>query len=138
MIKYIPTLVVCLLVCVFCNAQNIETENLRWKVSYVDNVNAGERVSFSNGQLVSYGAEKVEWHNDDSSIKNIFLVNKTSGSWSNISESGSIVYQVKDGSRIGTLTFERLTNDIMVRLVWLNDNADTEILEIKIMAISSL
>lgn len=138
MIKYIPTLVVCLLVCVFCNAQNIETENLRWKVSYVDNVNTGERVSFSNGQLVSYGAEKVEWHNEDSSIKNIFLVNKTSGSWSNISESGSIVYQVKDGSRIGTLTFERLTNDIIVRLVWFNDNADTEILEIKIMAISSL
>ena len=138
MIKYIPTLVVCLLVCVFCNAQNIETENLRWEASYADNVNTGERVSFNSGQLISYGAEKVEWRNEDNSIRNIFLVSKTSGSWGNVSQNGSIVYQVKDGSRMGTLAFERLTNDIIIRLVWFNDDADTEIFEIKIMAVSSL
>lgn len=119
-------------------AQNITTENLAWQVSYIDDVNTGERVLSENEKLITYGSERIKWHNADGSIKYTYTINNVGGSWSNVSNNGSIVYQFKNGDQLGSVTFERVKNEIMVRVLLGKDDALPEIYEIKIVKITTL
>ena len=119
-------------------AQNITTENLLWHVSYIDDVNIGERTQSENEKLVTFGSDRIEWRNADGSIKHSYTINNVGGSWSNVSNNGSIVYQFTDGDQLGTVTFERIKNEIMVRVLLGKDDALPEIYEIKIVKITTL
>jgi hypothetical protein len=119
-------------------AQNITTDNLQWQVSYIDDVNKGERIQSENEKLITYGSEQIEWLNADGSIKYTYTINDIGGSWSNVSNNGSIVYQFKNGDQLGTITFERASNDITVRVLLGKDDALPEIYEIKIVKITTL
>jgi hypothetical protein len=98
-------------------AQNITTEKLSWHVFYVNDMNTGGQVLSENEKLDTYGSERIEWYDADGSIKNTFQVNKISGTWSNVSNNGYIIYQVTRDSKSGTLTFERSKNEIMIRIL---------------------
>ncbi|MFD1001458.1 hypothetical protein ACFQ21_19170 [Ohtaekwangia kribbensis] len=119
-------------------AQNITTDNLKWHVSYIDDVNKGERTQSENEKLVTYGSERIEWHNADGSIKYTYAINDIGGSWSNVSNNGSIVYQFKNGDQLGTVTFERANNEITVRVLLGKDDELPVIYEIKIVKITTL
>jgi hypothetical protein len=119
-------------------AQNITTDNLQWHVSYIDDVNKGERTQSENEKLVTYGSQKVEWKNADGSIKHTYAVNDIGGSWSNVGNNGSIVYQFKNGDQLGTVTFERSKNEIMIRVMIGKDDELPVIYEIKIEKITTL
>jgi hypothetical protein len=119
-------------------AQNITTENLVWHVSYIDDVNTGERTQSENEKLVTFDSDRIEWRNANGSIKHSYTINNVGGSWSNVSNNGSIVYQFTDGDQLGTVTFERIKNEIMVRLLLGKDDALPEIYEIKIVKITTL
>jgi hypothetical protein len=120
------------------HAQNITTENLMWHVSYIDDVNTGERVLSENEKLVTFGSDRIEWRNGDGSIKHSYTINNVGGSWSNVSNNGSIVYQFTNGDQLGTVTFERIKNEITVRVLLGKDDALPEIYEIKIVKITTL
>jgi hypothetical protein len=126
-----------LLVSITLPAQNIETQTLTWQIAQVQDVNTGESQSSENETLVSYGSQKVEWK-DATGIKHTYIVNKTSGTWSNTSQSGSMIYQVDSGDKSGTITFERVKNEIMVRILLLKGDELPEIYEIKIVTITAL
>ncbi len=119
------------------SAQNIATETLTWQISQVQDVNTGESQSSENETLVSYGSQKVEWK-DATGIKHTYIVNKTSGTWSNTSQSGSMIYQVDSGDKSGTITFERVKNEIMVRILLLKGDELPEMYEIKIVKVTAL
>jgi hypothetical protein len=123
---------------VMLRAQNITTENLVWHVSYIDDVNTGERTQSENEKLVTFGSDRIEWRNANGSIKHSYTINNVGGSWSNVSNNGSIVYQFTDGDQLGTVTFERIKNEIMVRVLLGKDDALPEIYEIKIVKITTL
>jgi hypothetical protein len=119
-------------------AQNITTESLVWHVSYIDDVNTGERTQSENEKLVTFGSDRIEWRNGDGSIKHSYTINNVGGSWSSVSNNGSIVYQFTNGDQLGTVTFERIKNEIMVRVLLGKDDALPEIYEIKIVKITTL
>lgn len=119
-------------------AQDITSQTLSWKISYIQNVNTAEQVPADNESLVTYGSDRIEWRNADSSIKHTYTINNVGGSWSNVSNNGSIVYQFKNGDQLGTITFERVKNEIMVRVLLAKDDALPEIYEIKIVKITTL
>jgi hypothetical protein len=131
-------LFVILMIPCMLRAQNITTENLVWHVSYIDDVNAGERTQSENEKLVTYGSDRMEWRNADGSVKYTYTINNVGGSWSNVSNNGSIVYQFKNGDQLGTVTFERVKNEIMVRMLLAKDDALPEIYEIRIVKITTL
>ncbi len=118
-------------------AQNITNETLTWQISQVQDVNTGESLSSENETLVSYGSQKVEWKNAVG-IKHTYIVNKTSGTWSNTSQSGSMIYQVDGGDKSGTITFERAKNEIAVRILLLKGEELPEMYEIKIVKVTAL
>lgn len=120
------------------HAQNIVTENLSWYISSMDDINNGERIAAENEKLITYGAERIEWLNADGSIKHTYSVNNVGGNWENVSSSGSIIYQFKDGDQLGTITFERAKSEIIVRVLLGKDDALPEIYEIKIQKITTL
>ncbi len=126
-----------LLVSITLPAQNIATETLIWQISHVQDVNTGESLSSENETLVSYGSQKVEWKNAVG-IKHTYIVNKTSGTWSNTSQSGSMIYQVDSGEKSGTITFERAKNEITVRILLLKGDELPEMYEIKIVKVTAL
>lgn len=119
-------------------AQNVTTENLVWHVSYVNDVNTGERQFLENEKLITYGSDRIEWHNADGSIKHTYAINNIGGSWSNVANNGSIVYQFKNGDQLGTLTFERTSGEMTVRVLLAKDDVLPEIYEIKIVKITTL
>jgi hypothetical protein len=119
-------------------AQNMTTENLVWHVSYVDDVNIGEREFLENEKLVTYGSGRIEWHNADGSIKHTYAINNIGGTWSNVGNNGSVVYQFKNGDQLGTVTFERANDEIMVRVLLGKDDELPVIYEIKIVKITTL
>lgn len=127
-----------LLACVALHAQNITTENLSWYISSIDDVNNGERVTSENDKLITYGSTRIEWYNADGSIKHNYVIDNVSGSWENVTNNGSIVYQFKDGDQLGTITFERVKNETMVRVLVGKDDMQPEIYEIKIIKITTL
>jgi hypothetical protein len=118
-------------------AQNIETQTLTWQIAHVQDVNTGETLFSENETLVSYGSQKVEWKNADG-VKHTYIVNKANGTWNNASQSGSVIYQVNIGDKSGTITFERVKNEIMVRILLLKGDELPEIYEIKIVTITAL
>lgn len=120
------------------HAQNITTDNLSWYISSVYDVNHGEHVLSDNEKLITYGSDRIEWHNADGSVKYTYAVNNVGGNWSNVSSNGSIVYQFTNGDQLGTVTFERTKNEIMIRLLVTKDDALPEIYEIKIEKITTL
>jgi hypothetical protein len=120
------------------HAQNITTDNLSWYISSIDDVNNGERVASENEKLITYDSTRIEWYNTDGSMKHIYTINNVGGSWSNVSSNGSIVYQFKSGDQLGTVTFERSGNEIMVRMLLAKDDTLPEIYEIKIVKITTL
>jgi hypothetical protein len=126
------------LISVTLYSQNITTDNLLWHVSYIDDVNTGERTQSENEKLVTYGSERIEWHNSDGSVKHSYAINNIGGSWNNVNNNGSIVYQFKNGDQLGTVTFERVQNEIMVRVLIGRDDTLPEIYEIKIKKITTL
>jgi hypothetical protein len=119
------------------SAQNIATETLTWQISNVQDVNTGETLFSENETLVSYGSQKVEWKNTDG-VKHTYIVNKANGTWNNASQSGSMIYQVNIGDKSGTITFERVKNEIMVRILLLKGDELPEMYEIKIVKVTAL
>lgn len=126
-----------LLTSIALSAQNITTETLIWQISYVQDTNTGESLLSENETLVSYGSQKVEWKNA-TGIKSSYIVNKTGGTWSNTSQSGSMIYQVDSGDKSGTITFECVKNEIMVRILLLRGDELPEMYEIKIVKVTAL
>lgn len=127
-----------LLACIALRAQNITTDNLSWYISSVYDVNLGEHVPSDNEKLITYGSDRIEWHNADGTIKHTYKVTNVGGNWSNVSNNGSIVYQFTNGDQLGTVTFERAKNEIMVRVLVTKDDTLPEIYEIKIEKITTL
>lgn len=129
-----------LLALVFCTlrGQDITTENLTWHASYVNDVNSGERERLENEKLITYGSERIEWRKADGSIKYSYTINNIGGSWSNVRNNGSVVYQFMNGDQLGTVTFERSNNEIVIRVLLGKDEALPEIYEIKIEKITTL
>lgn len=118
-------------------AQNIATETLTWQISHVQDVNTGETLFSENETLVSYGSQKVEWRNTDG-VKQTYIVSKANGTWNNTSQGGSMIYQVNIGDKSGTITFERVKNEIMVRILLLKGDELPEMYEIKIVKVTAL
>jgi hypothetical protein len=129
-----------LLALVFCTlrGQDITTANLTWHASNVNDVNSGEREFLDNEKLITYGSERIEWRKADGSIKYSYTINNVGGSWGNVKNNGSIVYQFKNGDQLGTVTLERSNNEIMIRVLLGKDDELPEIYEIKIEKITTL
>jgi len=125
---------------VFLRAQSITTQSLSWQASVITEVNTGDILSTNGDKIVSHGSTSVEWKDNQGHVKYTYTVNTVNGSWSNVSNSGSIIYQVTTGGKAGTIAFIRSGNEITIRILLLKEDAEDipDMYEFKITGITTL
>jgi len=134
-------LLICIAFPVLVRAQSITQQQLLWKVSSVIDVNTGDILSTGGDQIISHSNTSVEWKDSQGNVKYTYAVNTVNGTWSNVNNTGSIIYQVTTGGKAGTITFIKSGNEITVRILVLNEedaNSIPDMYEFKIASITTL
>jgi len=137
--KFIKILIV-FLIPGWLQAQNITTQSLSWQTASATDVNTGDILSASGDKIISHGSTSVEWKDSQGNVKYTYTVNTVNGTWSNVSNNGSIIYQVTTGGKAGTIAFIRSGNEITIRILLLKEDAEDipDMYEFKITGITTL
>jgi hypothetical protein len=136
------TIILSLIVWVPCllQAQNITSATLNWQASSVTEVNTGDILSAGGDKIISHGSTSVEWKDSQGNVKYTYAVNTVNGTWSNVSNNGSIIYQVTTGGKAGTIAFIRSDSEITIRILLLKEDGEDipDMYEFKITGITTL
>ena len=119
-------------------AQDVTRQTIRWHIGKTQEVNAG-RVSEEPDQIVCYGATKIEWQSASGVVKKLFTISETNGSWTDVQNNGSILYEVNVGEQLGTVRFFRTTSELTIRITLLKGNdMDPDLYEFSITSLETL
>ncbi|HEY9049624.1 MAG TPA: hypothetical protein VIN08_27190 [Ohtaekwangia sp.] len=130
-------LVIVLIPCLL-QAQNITTTTLAWQASSVTDSNTGNILSAGGDKIISHSNTSVEWQDAQGNVKYTYAVNTVNGSWSNVSNNGSIIYQVTTGGNSGTITFTKSGSETTVRILVLEGEDIPDMYEFKISSLTAL
>lgn len=116
-------------------AQNISSIRLSW--------NSVSTMIPSNGtstneitQLITSPSDSIKWLGQDGTIKYRLKILETNGTWSDVSQQGSIIYEVDNNGNRGVVYIERAST-IKVRMI-INTEAEPEVTELTITDIKTL
>jgi hypothetical protein len=119
-------------------AQNITTQTIRWQINQTQEVNAG-KISEDPDQIVSYGTTKIEWQNSQGIVKKTFTISETNGSWTNVQNNGSILYEVSAGEQLGTVRIFRNSSELTIRITMIKgDDVDPDFYEMSVTDLEML
>jgi hypothetical protein len=118
-------------------AQNVTTQTIRWHIGRTQEVNIG-RVSDEPDQIVSYGTTKVEWQSATGVVKKTFTVSETNGTWTNVQNNGSVLYEVNVSEQLGTVRIFRTASELTIRITLLKDDADPDLYEFSVTSLETL
>ncbi len=108
----------------FLQAQSVTTQTLRWNASGFKDLVSGETVAVAS-QFVTYGQQQVEWVQGNGSFISTYTITSVTGSWANVNNDGSIVYNIAGNELTGQLTFARTTTGILVQLTFTSGTTST-------------
>jgi hypothetical protein len=135
--KYIVFIIALMTASVSLYSQNVATQTIRWHIGRTQEVNIG-RISEDADQIVSYGTTKVEWQSATGVIKKTFTISETNGSWTNVQNNGSVLYEVNVGEQPGTVRIFRTSHELTIRITLLKDDGDPDLYEMSITSFETL
>jgi len=118
-------------------AQNITSANLSWQITREDNINAGT-FDDRGGAILSYGTNRVEWNDAKGTLMQTLAIREVNGSWTNVQNNGTIVYEADSSGKPATVTFLRDAGQLRVTIAILQDDGFPLIREFTIQNISTL
>ncbi|HEY9008865.1 MAG TPA: hypothetical protein VIM75_22170 [Ohtaekwangia sp.] len=120
-------------------AQNITSATLSWQVTSVTDVNTGDILSTGGDQIISHVNKSVEWKDSQGNVKYTYAVNTVNGTWSNVSNNGSVIYQITANGKVGTIAFVRSGSEITIRILLLKEDGEDipDMYEFKITGITT-
>jgi hypothetical protein len=95
-------------------AQNINSNKLRWISNQTENLKNNERYSFSCS-FVTDGS-KILWIQKNGERVTEYTITNTDGVWSDIAQSGIVTYTVNNNELEGIIIFEKTDHSTMVTL----------------------
>lgn len=98
------------------HAQSAQTFTTQWISVQTLDVNAGTWVEGVT-TLILYGNDRLEWKNQDGSIRKTFLINESIGSWASIGTAGRVQYEITEGNNNGTVTLIKTTQSTKALIV---------------------
>jgi hypothetical protein len=122
---------------IFCfegAAQDISKTRLNWHSISTFVPPTGETQNDST-QLIIYSGDSIQWMTTSNTLKYSFAVLETNGSWADVSQPGSIIYEVDNKGKRGVITIQR-SDAIRVRMV-LNTVAEPLVYELNIDSIKT-
>ncbi len=118
-------------------AQNITATDLSWQITREDNVNAGT-FDDRGGAILSYGTNRVEWNDAKGVQVQTLTIREVNGSWGNVQNNGTIVYEADSAGKSATVTFLRDGAQLRVTIAVLQDDGFPLIREFTIQNITTL
>jgi hypothetical protein len=106
-------------------AQSITSDTLRWNASGFKDLVSNEVVNGVTSQFITYGNQKIEWLQGGGSFVSTFTITATSGTWSNISNTGSMTYSISGEQLTGQMTFVRSVSGVTVELTFTTGTTST-------------
>jgi hypothetical protein len=94
------------------NAQSI-TDTLTWNVDKLTDLKTINSFDYSC-TFKTQGNKDINWVQGGGSVVNTLQVSKTEGTWTDVSQVGSITYSITLGAKSGTIHFERNTDGLFV------------------------
>jgi len=118
-------------------AQDITLTNLAWQITREDNINTGT-FDDRGGAILSYGTNRVEWADAKGALMQTLTIREVNGSWTNVQNNGTIVYEADTGGKPATVTFLRDAGQLRVTIAVLQDDGFPLIREFTIQNITTL
>ena len=115
-------------------AQNIATTKLNWSSVTTFNPMTGDTQSEST-QLVTTAGDSIKWNAPDGTLRYGSKILEVNGTWTDVSQPGSITYEVDNNGLRGVITLQRDSN-LKVRMM-LTTNADPQAYELTINSIQT-
>lgn len=88
------------------DAQNIKTDKLEWSTSGFKDNSSGDEFSLESS-FVTDGFKKITWIQDSGKSKVEWSIVSTEGSWTNLSQEGSVKLRFSDNQVNGVLSIRR-------------------------------
>ena len=94
-------------------AQNISSSNIRWNsgATKLENQTTAERT-----YVLTFGRERIEWKNDDGSLRASFQIVEMIGEWTDVASTGTIQCEVTDGRNSATLTITKKSSGTTISI----------------------
>ena len=118
-----------------CFSQNIETSTIEWNCSSTFDVQTGT-INDDATRIVS-SANQITWYDDQGVAKETLQVTGHEGSWSNVSNNGSIIFKVISGNYSGIAQFSKANGVMRVRIQMVLDD-EVPIYELTVNEINQL
>jgi len=122
-------IVVSLITTTTCLAQNIQTSTIEWNCISTFTSQPGTVVDEST-KVVSSSDQIIWYDNNDTVLKTLSITGYT-GSWSNVSNNGSIVFNIASGDDTGIVQFSKSDGVTRIRIHIVVDE-DSPVFELKV------
>jgi hypothetical protein len=119
------------------HAQNIATTTLSWKADACLDVNTGI-VNAAYDQVLSYSNTRIEWRTIQGDLKRTFTILEGNGQWANVTQNGSMLYEVESDGRRGTVQLSRTAGAVSIHILLLRDDGDAEQFTLSVSTITTL
>lgn len=93
-------------------SQNPASDTLQWSLGQGTDLRTNQSFVYT-GSLIT-NAQSVQWV--QKSLTSTFSVTSVSGSWSDVSQQGQLVFTVEEEGASGLLTIERTSNGLYVTM----------------------
>jgi hypothetical protein len=96
-------------------AQDISTSTIKWNSPGFTDLNSNTDVT-SNCQFITEGDRKIKWIQDNGKFVVDWKVNKSSGTWSDVNQTGAISLSFTDDKVNGELTIKKDGTEWIINL----------------------
>ena len=115
-------------------AQNLATTKLNWSSVATFNPMTGATVTEAT-QLFTTAGDSIQWKAPDGTLRYGSKILEVNGIWSDVSQPGSITYEVDSNGQRGVITLQR-ASDLKVRMM-LTTATDPQAYELTINSIQT-
>jgi len=116
-------------------SQNILTSSIEW--NSIATFDAQDGMIVDETTKIVSGPTKITWYASNDSIKYDLTITGSDGSWANVSQNGSITFNVKDESNTGVVQFTKAENTIKITIYFVLQDGKS-IYELKVNNVNNL
>lgn len=116
-------------------AQNIQTTSIEWNCSLTFIAQPVDMIDEVTKVVTS--AEQIVWYDAEDNVKLTLTITGTEGSWSNVSNNGSILFRVNAGTDAGLAEFSKANGTTRIRIHIVREN-EAPIYELTVSTVNAL
>lgn len=116
-------------------AQDIHTANLEWSCASI--FEAQEGVFKDEIAKIKSSAEEIVWYDKNGVVQKTFSIAGSSGTWTDISGNGSVVFNMTYGDNSGFVQFSKAGSTVKIRVHLINEEG-SPIYEFTVATVTTL